>query len=136
MGKLFKDDSSLTEDGKRVFLDFNTSLAEVMRADEVHDMSESELLILGTHMHKTIGDLIAKRITQKRLLAAEVDKMNDYEFEAYLRSRYGDTWHIHSLEPEEMQRISMFRLLALSQDMNSVGEELRKHMKHRGLQVK
>jgi hypothetical protein len=136
MGKVFEDDSSLTEDGKRVFLDFNASLAEVMRSDEAHDMSESELLILGTHMHKLIGEAIAKRITQKRVLAVQIDKMNDYEFEAHLRDRYGDTWSIHSLEPEEMDRIPMFRLLALSQDMCSVGQELRKYMKHMGLKVR
>jgi hypothetical protein len=117
MNKLFDNHSNLTPDGKRVFVEFDTALHNIMHCDQVNDMTESELLLLGTHMHKIIGEAITKKISQKKQLQHRLAAMTDQQFQDYLKDKYGEMWFITSLEPEECERVPL-------QDYDKMLEEI------------
>jgi hypothetical protein len=104
MRTIFEDNGQLSEEGKRIFLDFNYGLGQILNSDQVLDMTETQLQTLGIHLLKMIGDTITNRIARKRQFDAKLQAMTDQQFEVYLKDKYSEHWNIHSLEEEELRR--------------------------------
>ena len=102
--KWFKENGFLSEEGNGLLLDFRTALDNIMESDDIHDMSDNELLILQSNMTKLVGDAIAKQLSHRQVRSAKIEAMTDEEFDAYLHDKYGDSWFVHGLEPEELAR--------------------------------
>lgn len=136
MNKMFKENGDLTADAKRMLMDFNYGLSQVMASDGAHDMTESELLLLGTHLHKLIGDTITNRIVNKRQFQKMLDALTDEQFDTYLKDKYGETWFIHSLEEEELKRVPLPDLQKLADEMASVAQNVAMYMDSNGVRLK
>lgn len=103
--KLLKQTGEFSEEGKLAMLEFRTALENLMSSDEVREMSQSELRVLGSLLAKETGDAISFRISDKLQRTAAFEKMSDEEFETYLKEKYGSIWQLISLTPEEQARV-------------------------------
>lgn len=105
MNKNFKDNGFLSEDGKRLVEHFVFGLAATLMEDEVNDMSEAELLTLGSNLAKLVGDIISNKIQAKNDLKKKFSEMSDEQFEAYMKTKYGDRWMLMTITNEEFARL-------------------------------
>ena len=131
--KFFNDNGFLSEDGKRMLLEFNTAIDNLLATDEVDDMSETEIRAMGSVLAKTIGDAIANRISRKLQEKNKFESMSDDDFEVYLKNKYGDNWAFMTLTPEEFERVPTLDLDKLFKDMQDIGESLMKHLNSNGV---
>jgi hypothetical protein len=64
--------------------------------------SEIQMRILGSVLAKYIGDMVASKLTSQKQTV--FDKMNDDEFEAHMKSKYGEDWMLQTATSEELKR--------------------------------
>jgi hypothetical protein len=133
--KFFNDNGFLSEDGKRMLLEFNTAIENLMTTDEVDDMSETELRAMGSVLSKIVGDTITNRISRKLQETDKFTAMSDIEFESYLTNKYGNNWVFVSLTPEELSRVPALDLDKLRKEMKVIGEELSKYLNCNGVRL-
>ena len=105
MKDFFNGNGVLTEEGKTLLLDFNTALDNLMASDNVMDMTENDLRLLGSYLSSVIGNRISKRISTKLQTKSQFDAMTDDEFYAYLQQKYGQLWRLLTLTHEEYHRV-------------------------------
>lgn len=106
MSKYFKDNGFLSEDGKKLVQPVHDSLMEVLTSKEVrHEMSEAEIMTLGSNLAKAVGDHISELLFAKRQPSNQYTDMSDEQFEAHLKAKYGDKWMLVALTKEEFARL-------------------------------
>lgn len=106
MNKLYKENGLLSEGGEVVTHPVKMAVYKLLNQDEqVKQMGESELRVLGGCLQKIVGDLISERIQFKNEVAKKLAAMKDEEFENYLKEKYGDRWILVSLTEEELDRV-------------------------------
>lgn len=120
MKKMFTENGLLSEEGSRVFKEIldgkiNTILSQ---AENV-----AELQILGSLLHKRIGDAVSEKILAQQERQKLFEDMNDEQFKAYLKAKYGDNWIFQTLANEELDR-------ARKLQMDGIEEILKKSAKN------
>jgi hypothetical protein len=101
-----------TKKGQEILYDLKESLAYIfyeMGGQNNDTMTEQELTILGSVLMKELAELIyAKKqeIIKRDLpdLTNPIWRMEDAEFESFMRNKYGKKWTLLSVEPEEQKR--------------------------------
>jgi hypothetical protein len=68
MIKIFDEKGNFNKECVRLLVDFSYGLDRIMSSDEVYDMNENELLILGSLLSKMIGDAVSNKISRNRQL--------------------------------------------------------------------
>lgn len=104
MSKAFDEKGNFSEEGKRLCIDLRYGLEQLMSSDEVKEMNENELHILGGLLAKMVGEAVSNRISFKRHLQGSLDAMSDEQFESYLKEKYGTIWNLVTLTEEEYRR--------------------------------
>ncbi len=106
MKKLYKENGILSEDGEVVTHSVKMAVWKLLRMDEqVKQMGEYDLRVLGGSLQKIVGDLISERVQEKNEQVKRLAEMEDAEFERLLKKKYGERWMLVSLEPEELDRV-------------------------------
>lgn len=105
MNKLFAENGLLSADGKMVAQPLASGLESVFSNPQVKSMSEAEIRALGSNLSKMVGDFISERLQAKRDIANKFNEMNDAQFEAYLKVKYGDRWMLVTVTQDEMDRV-------------------------------
>lgn len=91
MKKLYKENGLLSEHGVVVTHPVKMAVYKLLNQDEeVKQMNENELRILGGALQKIVGDLIYERVHFKNEIAKELTEMEGAQFEAMLKKKYGD----------------------------------------------
>lgn len=134
--KFFDDNGFLSEDGKRMLLEFNTAIENLIATDEVDDMSEAEIRAMGSVLSKNIGDAVANRISRKLQEKNKLTAMSEKDFEAYLKNKYGDNWFFMTLTPEEFDRVPTLDFDQIYKDIQVIGESLMKHLNSNGVRFR
>jgi hypothetical protein len=129
----FNDNGFLSEEGKRMLLEFNTAIENLMATDEVDDMSETEIRALGSVLAKIVGDVISNRISRKLQENVKFEAMSDDDFETYLKNKYGDNWVFMTLTPEEFKRVPTLDLDKLFKDIHTIGQSLMDYLNTNGV---
>lgn len=114
--KWFKENGSLSEEGKSGTMYFRSGLEEAMLRIEIKDMSISQLQLLKCIMMKMVGDTISDVIAQKTQLATKFQFISDEEYYKYLDDRYGaEFWPIMNggLSREEEDRLPYSKIREL-----------------------
>lgn len=107
MNKMYKDNGLLSEHGQVVTSPVKLAVYKLLWQDEeIKQMDESQLRVLGGVLQKIVADQISDRIQHKKEVAKNLAAMEDAEFERLLKKKYGDRWMLVSLEPEELDRVS------------------------------
>ncbi len=101
----FQGNGFLSEEGKRMLIDFRDALDNILSKDEVREMTFAQVQTLGSNLHKMVGDAISDRISNRMQFANNLEKMTDEQFEAYLEAKYGNIWRFITLNPEELARV-------------------------------
>lgn len=65
MKKIIRQDGFLSDDGKEFVIPFNAELQRIFSSEEVSNMSASELKVLGSLLHKAVGDEVLNKIVKK-----------------------------------------------------------------------
>jgi len=104
MKKFFDEKGGLTDWAQRMMLDLHSGLDQLMTSDEVTDMTESELRLLGSHLSHIMGEIVSKKIARKLQRAKVFSELTDEQFEEYLQEKYGTVWRFVSLTEEEYER--------------------------------
>jgi hypothetical protein len=105
MKKMYKENGYLSEHGEVVTHPVKMALYKLLNQDEqVKQMDESELRVLGSALQKIVGDQISDRIQFKKEVARKLAEMKDEQFYDYLKEKYGDNWMLVSLTGEELAR--------------------------------
>jgi len=130
------NDDMLTVNNTKLLLDFNAALENLMATDEVHDMSEEEVQVLGTMLTLIVEETISKRLGNKKEEANQYSAMSDEEFQDHLTDRYGFNWALMTLTPEEMSRFPKLDLDKIREKMKTIGEALRKYLDCNGVRLK
>src|SRR5271170_1453769 len=118
MNKFFTDNGTPTAEGQKLLDIVKSATQDLMESDVVYHMDQAELLILGGHLAKIVGEAISRKITYKLRLTHRYQSMTDDEFRAHLKDKYGECWPIVSLEVEELQRMPQAELERVSNDRN------------------
>lgn len=105
MSKYFIENGSLSEAGLHLVSGIKNKLEEIITSDEIRYMSEAELRMIETHLHKLLGDTISNKLAARQQLQAKYQAMSDDEFYSYLKEKYGAMWRWLSLTPEELERV-------------------------------
>lgn len=106
MKKIYTENGLLSEHGVHVTHDVKMAVWKLLRMDEqVKQMNEGDLRVLGGALSKIVGDLISERIQEKNEINKSLAAMEDAEFERLLKKKYGERWVLVSLEPEELDRV-------------------------------
>lgn len=101
MSKLYKENGFLSEFGEEVFKErLDNEITKLLNTAK----DESSARLIGSLIHKRIGDMVTNWIAAKNEIAAKFNAMEDPEFEAYLKKKYGDHWMLVSLTQEELDR--------------------------------
>jgi len=107
MNKMYKENGLLSEHGQVVTSPVKLAVYKLLNQDEeIKQMDESQLRVLGGVLQKIVADQISERIQFKNEVAKKMSEMEDAEFERLLKKKYGDRWMLVSLEKEELDRIS------------------------------
>lgn len=123
MKKMYKENGLLSEDGENVTHPVKMAVWKLLRMDEqVKQMGESELRVLGGCLQKIVGDLISERIQEKNDQAKRLAEMEDEQFKALLKKKYGDRWMFVTLANEELERARTIS----DEDIKKAQEELAK----------
>jgi hypothetical protein len=104
MKKFFDEKGGLTDWARRMMLDLTSGLDQLMTSDEVTDMTESELRLLGSHLAGMMADIVSKKIARKLQRAKAFSELTDEQFEEYLQEKYGTVWRLVPLTREEYDR--------------------------------
>jgi hypothetical protein len=64
MNKLIRQDGFFSEDGRNFVNPFNQELSKIFSSEEVKNMSTSELRVLGSLLHKAIGDAVINSLSK------------------------------------------------------------------------
>lgn len=105
MNKFFKDNSYLSDEGKQILKPLSEALEKVFGTQDIKDMSVQEMNVLGSNMAKMVGDFVFEKTRAKNDLTRKFNEMNDPQFEAYLKAKYGEMWMLTSLTTEELDRL-------------------------------
>lgn len=107
MNKMYKENGLLSEHGQCVTSPVKMAVYKLLWQDEeIKQMDESQLRVLGGVLQKIVADQISERIQHKNEVAKSLAVMEDAEFERLLKKKYGDRWMLVSLEKEELERVS------------------------------
>ena len=104
MEKFFDESGQLTALARRMMLDLTSGLNQLMDYDEVAEMTENELRLLGTHLASLMANTISKKIARKLQRTKVFSEMDDVQFEEFLQEKYGSVWRLVPLTPEEYAR--------------------------------
>lgn len=103
----FTETGFLSEEGKRVVMNFRSALEDIMSSDEVREMSFAEMQVLSSNLHKMVGDEVTNRVSNRLRFEKQLAEMTDEQFEAYLKAKHGSIWEYITLLPEELQRLQI-----------------------------
>lgn len=107
MKKIYDERGFLTKEGEQSsrIINFKHALNECLEA-----MSIQEIQLMGSILHKIVGDTVFEAAQFKRDETARFAAMTDEEFDHYLNdkySKYGKDWFLRmSLTEEELERQS------------------------------
>lgn len=102
---MFVGNGELGEDGKRLIADFRYGLTQIMESFELEALSENDLRVLESNLHKLVGDAFTGKISYLLQVDGKLQAMSDQEFEAYLQEKYGSIWRETPLTPAELRRV-------------------------------
>lgn len=105
MSKLFREDSFLSEDGKKVLQPLHDGLMEVISDIAVREMSVAELRVLGANLAKLVGDVISEQIFARTQNTNRFNTLTDEQFYAQLKAKYGEHWMLVTLTKDELARL-------------------------------
>lgn len=109
-GKIFDERGVLTPEGEKATARFKHELTKLLMNGSVNDLQ-----IVGSILHKMVGDVTADAMQNKRNETNKFSAMSDDEFDEYLKKKYqplyGEQWIIKaSLTDEEGDRtVESFR---------------------------
>src|SRR5271163_1601740 len=128
MGKFFTDNGTPIAEGQKLLDTVKSATQDLMESDVIYRMDQAELLTLGGHLAKIVGEAISRKITYKLRLTHRYQSMTDDEFRAHLKDKYGECWPIVSLEMEELQRMPQEDLEQAAQNRNFLCDSLISYM--------
>lgn len=105
MSKLYTENGFLSEEGKMLFKELlDGKIATLLRQAK----DENELRLIGSLIHKRVGDLVADAVLEKKEKIAQLQAMSDEDFENYLEDKYskhGKDWKLKAVfTSEELDR--------------------------------
>jgi len=123
MKKMFNESGFLSEEGNQVF--------EEILDDNVNSIlnqgqSVAEIQILGSLLHKRIGDAVSAKIHAKQEQQRLFDGMNDEQFRAYLKAKYGDNWMFQTLANEELDRSRKLQMEGIEEILKESAKRITK----------
>jgi len=125
MNKLYKENGLLSEHGVVVTHPVKMACYKLLNINnEIKQLSEDELRTLGGALQKIVGDAISERIAFKREVATKLAEMNDAQFEALLKAKYGSNWMFQTLSNEELTRCPRTQ----QQEIENILKESAKHV--------
>jgi|SRR5579859_2329087 len=89
MNDIFDKSGNLTDLGEKLTANFQHSLQELMNSLEISQVPENQLCQVGDFLSKILSEAIFKKKVEKQQLTNQINTMNDEDFLAYLKNKYG-----------------------------------------------
>ena len=100
----FKESGFLSKEGESLLTNFKSSIEMLFDTDEVQELTEAEIRILGSNLLNMVSDKVSRYLAFKKRRATQFDELTDQQFEDYLKEKYGDLWILMSLTEDELAR--------------------------------
>lgn len=102
--RFFKETGFLTTEGESLLLGIQGALESLFDTEEVQDLSETEVRLLGSNIMNMVADRVSRRMAFKKQIDNQFSAMSDQEFDTYLEDKYGPRWMLMTLSEEEIAR--------------------------------